>query len=157
MKHITWGILILGVVLCGCSNGTDPLSSLVSSPSSVALAKGGKPASGAGVVDTYVRLVLLDSTDGQAHYGQHVTFDWSTPITSSPFVHNQCFQNGALVLEQWNRMDLGAVSTRTFTLGGSPAWPNGGASCTATLEDWTDYGLTGKVSPITATTFQVVP
>ena len=42
-------------------------------------------------------LVLLDSTDGLAHYGQRVTFNVATTATTEPFLDLACYQNDTLV------------------------------------------------------------
>src|SRR6266446_5753874 len=44
-----------------------------------------------------LNLVLLNSTDGSAHWGQTVTFSISTTATTEPNVSLHCYQNGALV------------------------------------------------------------
>jgi hypothetical protein len=91
---------------------------------------GGKPG-GTGTIS----LVLLNSTDGLAHYGQKVTFAVSTTATSQPWVIAKCYQNGTLVYEQAAGIfptSLGQV----FTLGPTPAWSGGGADCTASLQNW---------------------
>jgi len=44
-----------------------------------------------------ISLVLLDSTDGLAHHGQHVTFNVSTTATDRPFVALNCYQDGVWV------------------------------------------------------------
>ena len=44
-----------------------------------------------------ISLVLLDSTDGVAHHGQHVTFNVSTTATDRPFVALNCYQDGVWV------------------------------------------------------------
>src|SRR5512138_2982196 len=83
------------------------------------LAKGGKPALGAS--DSTITMVPLDSTDGVAYYGQHVTFDVHTTATPNPWVTVMCSQNGALVYQQSMAMYLGTIGSRTFTLGPTPA------------------------------------
>ena len=79
-------------------------------------------------------LVLLNSTDSVAHWGQQVTFNVSTTATTEPNVSLNCYQNGGLV--------YGAVAgfypsypwpwTQTFMLS-SPSWTSGAANCTASL------------------------
>jgi len=44
-----------------------------------------------------LNLVLLNSTDGSAHWGQSVTFTVSTTASSEPYVSLDCYQNGVLV------------------------------------------------------------
>jgi hypothetical protein len=85
-----------------------------------------------------ISLVLLNSTDGLAHYGQQVTFTISTASTSQPWVHLKCYQNGVLVGEGWNGYFVGSLTGRNFTLA-SPQWTSGAADCTAALTtpQWT--------------------
>ena len=102
---------------------------------------GGKPGGNTGGTGT-VSLVLLNSTDGLAHYGQKVTFEAARlnlplldPATSQPFVLLKCYRNGTLVYELANGIfptSLGQV----FTLGPTPAWQGGDADCTASLQNW---------------------
>jgi len=119
------------------------------------LAKGGKPALSAG--DSTIDLVTLDSTDGVAYFGQHVTFEWHTTATASPFVTLNCSQNGAPVYRLSLRMDLGTADSRTFTLGPTPAWQSGGADCTATLENWDGYSNRGRITVLASKDFPVQP
>ncbi len=99
-------------------------------------------------------LVLLNSTDGQAHWGQQLTFNVSTTATTEPNVSLNCYQNGGLV--------YGAVAgfypsypwpwTQIFTLS-SPSWTSGGANCTASL-----YYFSGKKTITLSTmSFPVYP
>ena len=81
-----------------------------------------------------LKLVLVNSTDGQAHYGQQITFTVSTTKTTEPHVSLACSQSETVVL----RAETGYYAgypwpwTQTMTLS-SYAWTGGGASCTATL------------------------
>jgi hypothetical protein len=97
-------------------------------------------------------LVLENSTDGQPHWGQTVTFKVSTGATTQPNVSLDCYQNGVLV--------YGAVAgfyagypwpgSQNFILS-SPSWTGGGASCTASL-----YYFSGrKTVTLTNLNFQV--
>jgi len=119
------------------------------------LAKGGKPSLVTAI--STINLVSLDSTDGVALFGQHVTFDVSTTATASPWVTVTCSQNGSLVYQQSLAMSLGTLYSRTFTLGPTPAWQSGGADCTATLENWDDYSNKGKITALASTPFTVQP
>lgn len=92
------------------------------------------------------------SLNGAAVFGGQVSFTYSSPV-SEPFVHLRCFQNGALVEEAWGNQ--GFPEQREFTLGPTGAWQSGPASCTATLEDWSQYGTKGKVTVLASTSFQV--
>jgi len=88
-------------------------------------------------------------------YGDSVTFNVSTDATTQPFVHLRCTQNGTLVAEGWQAWFYGAAGTQTFTLGPTPAWQGGAADCTATLENWDNYGTKGKISVLASTDFHV--
>lgn len=79
-------------------------------------------------------VVLLDSTDGVPHWGQHIRFDVSTTATTEPHVSVQCSQGGAVVYSaQTGYYDSYPwPSTQTFTLSSS-AWTGGDADCNATM------------------------
>jgi uncharacterized RmlC-like cupin family protein len=79
-------------------------------------------------------LVLVNSGDAQANWGEKVTFDVSTNATDYPFVGLNCYKNTTLVLSgsagffpsyPW-------PATQDFTLR-SNVWTAGAADCTATL------------------------
>ncbi len=115
-------------------------------PASAWAARGGGNAAGGGggkkgggsPSASSISLVLVDSTDGVAHYGQTVTFAISTTATSQPWVHLQCYQSGTLVAEGWDGYFDGSLSGRDFGLY-SPSWTGGAADCTGSLTDpnWT--------------------
>lgn len=88
----------------------------------------GKPSGGTGTIS----LVLVDSTDGLAHYGQRVTFNVATTATNEPWVNLKCWQNGTLVAEGWNGFFERSITGRNFGLY-SPQWTGGAADCTAYL------------------------
>ncbi len=104
---------------------------------------GGHPQS----TNSSLSLVLLNSADGLAHWGQQVTFNVSTTATTEPNVSLNCYQTGVLV--------YGAVAgfypsypwpwTQIFTLS-SPSWTSGAADCTATL-----YYFSGRKTVTLAT------
>jgi hypothetical protein len=96
-----------------------------------------------------LQLVVLNGTasptgtaaSAQASYGSQVTFNVQT-TSSEPWVSVMCSQNGRAVYGQYwgfwsgyspssitNAMAAGGV----FTLGSTPLWSSGAASCTATL------------------------
>lgn len=102
---------------------------------------GGKPPKGGG--SATISLVLLNSTDGLAHYGQTVTFNVSTTSTDQPWVHLMCYQGGALVAEGWNGYFDASLTGRNFGLS-SPKWTGGAADCTAyvTTPQWAVLGST---------------
>jgi hypothetical protein len=118
------------------------------------LAKGGRPALTAG--DSTIDLVTLDSAEGVAYFGQHVTFDVQTTATASPWVTLNCSQNGVQIYHQSLAMYLGTVYSRTFTLA-SNGWTSGAADCTATLENWDDFSKNGKISALATRSFPVEP
>jgi hypothetical protein len=94
-----------------------------------------KPAGGGGGHHTgggTIALVLLNSTDGFAHYGQSVTFNISTTATTEPWVHLVCSQNGAMVAQGWAGYFDGSLGGRDFTLS-SGSWTSGAGDCTAYL------------------------
>jgi len=162
-------VIALAAVSANCADDPGQANSIGSIvPSSVmaassdatlsTLAKGGKPA--LSTLDGTIDRVLLDSTDGEAHFAQHVTFDVTTTATVYPYVTLRCFQNGAVVSGETVAMWLdGGLITRTFALGPSIAWTGGEADCTATLEDRDDYYFSrnGKIIDLASTTFHVLP
>jgi hypothetical protein len=93
---------------------------------------GGRHGGGGATGSSTIGLVLLNSTDGLAHYDQSVTFNVSTTATTQPWVHLRCTQNGAMVAEGWAGYFDGSLSGRDFTLA-SPSWTGGAADCTAYL------------------------
>ena len=115
------------------------------------LAKGGRPALGAG--DSTIDL----SPDAVAQFGGSITFDITTTATQYPWVTLTCSQNGVLVYQLSLAQFLGTVYSRTFTLGPTNAWESGAADCTATLENWDDYSKNGKIYPLASKTFAAAP
>ena len=97
-------------------------------------------------------LVLLDSTDGLAHYGQHVTFAVSTTVRY-PYVELQCSQGGTVVAQGWEGFFTGALSDGVFGLY-SPQWTGGAADCTAYISYMTKRGTWQRVA---STSFGVSP
>jgi hypothetical protein len=106
---------------------------LLAGPAAGTALAGGRNARGSSV-----EVVLLDSTDGVAHYGQHVTFEVTTRATSKPFVSLHCYQGGEMVY--WASAgfypDYPWPWAQTFTLA-SDYWTGGAADCTAELYYWT--------------------
>jgi len=109
--------------------------------------KGGPKGSGSGTIS----LVLLDSTDGVPHWGQHVRFDVSTTATTEPHVSLKCSQGGTLVYSSQTGYYDGYPwpATQTFTLS-SASWTGGAADCTARL-----YSLNNNGSSTTLATLAV--
>ena len=93
----------------------------------------GKPGGGGtGTGGGTLSLVLLNSTDGLAHQGQHVTFTVATTATTSPYVKLNCYQNGAWVYTASVGFFASYPWPQQFTLA-SGWWMSGAADCTATL------------------------
>jgi len=98
-------------------------------------------------------LVLLDSTDGSAHWGQRVTFNVTTDV-SEPHVNVECTRSGVVV--------YGATTgfyasypwpwTQVMTLS-SQMWSAGDADCTATL--W--YANGRKLPTLATLAFHAAP
>ena len=96
-------------------------------------AMAGKPPKGGGsAANGTIKLVLLNSTDGVAHYGQNVRFDVSTTATTEPWVSLKCYQRRTLVAQGSEGYFEGALSDGVFGLY-SGAWSGGAADCTANL------------------------
>ena len=163
--------LTVGTVACGNSQGqsnslVDVGPSTVSSTPSeegggnlATLAKGGRngggTSGGGGTTTTgggTISIVLLNSTDGQAHYGQKVTFNVSTTATQYPWVTLKCYQ-GALMYQQSNGIFPTSLG-QNFTLA-SGAWVGGDADCTATLENWDGYPK--SIVALASMSFHVYP
>src|SRR6266446_2203334 len=87
-----------------------------------------------GVTGSGFTLVVLNSTDGLAHWGGQVTFSVSTTATTEPHVSLRCSQNGILVYATQTGYYAGYLWpwTQVMTLS-SVAWTGGSADCVATL------------------------
>lgn len=109
-----------------------------------------KPTGGSG---SSLSLVLLDSTDGLAHYGQHITWKVSTTATAEPYVSVQCTQAGAVVYSAFAGYFASYMwpSTQTMPLF-SGAWTGGAADCSARLYS---SSSTGKTTTLATTSFHV--
>jgi hypothetical protein len=110
------------------------LATAVASPAALA-----KPGPGGGSASgSSLTLVLMNSSDGLAHFGQNVTFNVSTAATTQPFVRLNCYQSGSWVYTS----TVGYFPTypwdQYFTLQ-SGNWTSGAGDCTATL-----YSVNGK-------------
>jgi len=88
--------------------------------------RGGKPPRGGSAT---ISLVLLESTDGLAHWGQKVSFKVATTATTMPYVNLKCYQAGKLVSDGWESFFEG-LDDQIMGLA-SPAWTPGEAECTA--------------------------
>jgi hypothetical protein len=113
---------------------------------------GGKPGGGGG--GGTIDLVLLNSADGVANYGEQVTFRVSTSATSYPYVTLKCTQGGSLVYQASKGIFPTSLG-QNFTLGPTPSWQGGEADCTATLEDWDSYSKNGSITPLASMSFHV--
>lgn len=93
---------------------------------------GGGKHGGASTGSTSLSLVLLNSTDGLAHWGQQVTFNVSSTATSQPNVSLTCTQNGQVVLGAASGFYAGYPWpwTQVMTLS-SQSWTGGAADCVA--------------------------
>jgi hypothetical protein len=86
--------------------------------------------------------------------GSQATFDVSTTATSKPWVDARCYQNGALVYEQWAAFYPGSIDYKygdIFTLGPTRMWSSGSADCTADLVSRDNY----QNHVLASTSFQV--
>lgn len=90
---------------------------------------------------------------GPYQVGDRVTFTPSTTATAKPWEKVQCFQNGALVMNEshpdyWpNTLD----DPGEFVLGPTDLWTSGGANCVATLQMNTKQGM----KPLATVSFAV--
>lgn len=66
------------------------------------------------------------------------------------WVHAACYQGGAMVYEQYVKAD--SYNHAVLTLGPTPFWPSGAASCTAAEGTWMS---SGKFKVSATTTFSV--
>src|SRR5437867_10398660 len=81
--------------MCTVAVGAAIASAMIAGP---AIARNNGNGNGGNKTSTSsLRLVLLNSTDGLAHWGQKVTFKVSTTATSQPFVSLRCYKNTTLV------------------------------------------------------------
>jgi hypothetical protein len=96
---------------------------------------GHKPGGGGGTsgTGTLSGPVLMNSTDGSAHYGQNVTFNVSS-TAQYYFVQANCYQNGTQVWQTTEGFYSGWLWGTTYTLAGL-VWTGGAANCTAVLYD----------------------
>jgi len=143
MKRIFLAIFALSIFLAATT---------ISSPAVLLAAHSGGGKGHVQNTNSSLNPVLLNSTDGLAHWGQQVTFNISTDATAYPYVNLKCYQNGNLVAEGWAGFFNGALGDRTFGLY-SPQWTGGAANCTA----WLDMYSNGKWTQLASTGLQVYP
>ena len=72
------------------------------------------------------------------------------PAGGSIWVDARCYQSGKLVYEQWSAVN-GSLQA-TLTLGPTPSWTSGAASCTATANQ---LQRSGRFKQLASTTFSV--
>jgi hypothetical protein len=94
---------------------------------------GGGPKGGSTTNGT-IELVLVDSPDSVANWGEQVRFNVSTTATDQPHVDLNCYQGGTLVYSATTGYYASYPWpwTQTFTLS-SQSWTGGDADCTAVL------------------------
>jgi len=92
----------------------------------------------------------------QARYGNQVTFNIKTGA-SQPWVTVTCWQNGRAVYGQywgfWSGYSPDAITSTmaadgVFTLGSTPLWTSGAASCTAKLSSFSKNGRESVLSTL---------
>ena len=118
---------------------------LALAPAALAGKGGGKSG---GATSSSLSLVLVNSTDGQPHWGQTVTFSVSTTATDKPSVRLDCYQGGALVYTHSAGFypSYPWPQSQNYILQSS-AWTGGAADCTATL-----YYMNSRGTSVTLTT-----
>ena len=73
--------------------------------------------------------------------GRYASTTTASGLTGS-WVHAKCYQSGKLVYEQWVR--YGTAQTATLTLGPTPSWSGGSASCTGE-DGWWQNGTRWRI------------
>ena len=110
---------------------------LAASPALAGKGGGGKKPGGGGTTGgASLALVLVNSPDTVANYGETVTFAVTTTNTR-PYVSVNCYQGGAWVYAASAGFFPDYPWSRNFILAAS-SWPGGAADCTATLYTTTD-------------------
>ena len=99
-----------------------------------------------------IKIVYLDSTDGQAHWGQQVTFTVTTSATTRPYVSLVCMQGSDRVYGSTAGMFDSYTWSRNFTLQ-STTWTGGDADCTATAYYFTGNGAERTLGSLPFTAF----
>ena len=107
------------------------LSLLASLPALAAKAGGKGGGSGSSISLVLVNQVARATS--APYYGDQVTFAVDTSRTDYPWVQNRCWQGDKLVYEEWHGFFAGYKFGQTFTLGPTPSWSGGDATCTARL------------------------
>jgi hypothetical protein len=128
----SWQLLLEGLLVALLVVGLIAGTAFAGKGSGSATTGGGhnKGGSSAGT-GTLSGPVLLDSTDGIAHYGQSITFR-VTSTSKYYFVRATCKQNGAQVWQQTQGFYPGWLWGTTYVLNGL-RWTSGAADCSAVL------------------------
>jgi hypothetical protein len=116
---------------------------------------GGSKPSGGGTISLVLPPDRDTNSDGLPNWGDAISFNVSTTATTSPFVNLQCYQNGALVENDWRGYFVGSLDypNRTFGLG-SGGWQSGAADCTSYIKYYSSHG---KINTVASTNFHVNP
>ena len=114
------------------------------------------PVAAAGKGGSSITLVRLGGAGARLTddpvFGEQVTFDVSTSRTDFPWVQNLCWQDGRLVYEQWHGLWSGYYRDPIFTLGPTPSWDGGAATCEGRLVRQANGGA---MQTLAKTTYQV--
>ena len=93
--------------------------------------------------------IALNQRTQALQLGSQVTFAVSTARTDHPWVSVACFQSGRLVYKQYHGLFAGYYTDPVFTLGPTPNWTGGSASCVGTLL----YFANGREHSLATTSF----
>jgi hypothetical protein len=109
------------------------ITCLASAPAALA-GKGGGGGKGGSITNGTIELVLVNSPDSVANWGEEVRFNVSTTATDQPHVDLKCYQGGTLVYSGTTGYydSYPWPWTQIFTLS-SQSWTGGDADCTAVL------------------------
>ncbi len=103
----------------------------------------GKPVRSGGTIE----LVLLGSSDGNAHQGQEVTFNVSTTSTDRPYVSLNCYQGSDWIYAASAGFFPDYPWSRNFTLA-TTSWTSGAADCKAVLYKTKDGSRTTTLASL---------
>jgi len=92
----------------------------------------GKP-TGGGSTSATITLQNLTAPGAPPRFGQQVTFTVLTTATAYPWVEVKCYQNAALVYDNWVGYFSSYMFPQVFTLGPTQLWASGAANCTAAV------------------------
>lgn len=104
-----------------------------------------------GVASAGHSTIAMNQRTAALQMGGQVTFAVSTSRTDRPWVSVACYQSRALVYKQYHGMFAGYYTDPVFTLGPTPSWTSGGASCVGTLL----YFSNGREHTLATTSFTV--